>query len=331
MKKLTASIIILFAVSLVFVSCGKTGGPKAGTAKSDDMLSLLPADAEGVFFVDMERAMKSDFIQKAIAEEEEIQALIQKTGIDPAQDIYYLAGAFVQKSEQEEDKERGAVVVNMKYDKNTLLPLIREKAEEEGQEIAETVYEGFTLYSTWAEGKEAGFSFIDESNIVVGNPDQVQSVIDVVQKKKDNVFKNTALVDLISQTDRQALLWGAILFKPEMLDAVTSENPMLQDLQGIQSASLTFDIKDQTYLTQIVLAGGDEAKNKQIAEFLTGIKAFGAMMAGEKPEIGEILNSIDISSGPENVQINASIAEELLTKIQGDLKSKEDIEEEEIK
>lgn len=330
MKKVTASIAVLFMMTLGFISCGQSGGPKAGTAKGDDILKIFPAEADGVFFLDMKRAMEAEFIQKAIAEDEDIQALIQKTNIDPAKDIFYLAGAFVQKSEGE-DRERGAVVVNLKYDKDLLLPLIREKTAEEGQELTESDYEGFTLYSTWAEGKEASFSFIDDSNIVIGNPDQVQSVIDVIQKKKDNVFKNAALADLISKTDKQALLWGAIRFKPETLDSMTSENPMFQDLAGIQSASVTFDYKNQNYMGQIKLMGGDEAKNKQIAEFLTGIKAFGAMLSGEKPEFGEILNSIEITSGPDNVQIMVAIPEEILAQLQNDMKSKEDKQEEEIK
>jgi len=330
MKKVTASIAILFVVALGFVSCGKSGAPKAGTAKGDDMLGLFPADADGIFFIDMKRAMEAEFIKKAIAEEEELQLLIERTGIDPTQDIFYLAGAMVQKTEGE-DSERGAVVINMKYDKDTLLPVIREKMEEEGQELTESEYEGHTLYTTWAEGKEGSFSFLDESNIVIGNPDQVQAVIDVTMKKRDNIFKNAALADLISKTDKQALLWGAIHFKPETLEMMTAESPMLQDLQGIQSASLTFDIKNQDYIAQIKLMGGDEEKNKQIAEFLTGIKAFGAMLSGENPQLGEVLNSIEITSGAENVQILATISEEVLAQLQNEMKSKEDTQVEEIR
>ena len=66
MKKVTASIAILSIVALGFVSCGKSGTPKAGTAKGDDMLGLFPAEADGIFFLDMKRAMEADFIQKAM-------------------------------------------------------------------------------------------------------------------------------------------------------------------------------------------------------------------------------------------------------------------------
>jgi major membrane immunogen (membrane-anchored lipoprotein) len=330
MKKSTASIAIVLLMTLAFSSCGQSGGPKAGAAKSDDMLKLFPSDADGFFFVDMERVMEAEFLQKAITESEEIQAIIQKTNINPSEDIYFLGGAITQK-EQEGDENEGAVVVNMKFDKDKLLSFIGEKVQEEGQEVSETDYQGFTLYKMWAEGKEACFSFIDESNIAVGNPGQVQSIIDVIKKKKDNVSKNKALSDLISKTDKQAILWGAILFKPETLEKVASESDMLEDLKGIQAASLSFDLKNNNYVGTIKLMGGDEEKNKEIANFLTQIKAFGALLAGEKPEIGEVLNSIEITSGPENVQILATIPEDVLSQLQDDLTTKEDKQQTEIK
>jgi hypothetical protein len=363
MKKFTALIAVLFLVMAGLISCGKAGGPKAGTAKSEDMLKMLPVDADGVFFVDVHRAMGVELVQKALTKNEDLQEFIEKTNIDPREDIYFLAGAMKQKEEvedtedeedveeaeerEEEDieteeeleeeegedddkpKEKGVVVVNLRYDKETLLPLIREKVEEEGGKLNESEYDGYTVYGMWQDDQEVHFSFLDESNILAGNPIQVQSVFDVIQNKKDNVFKNEDLADLVSKTNRNAIFWGAVLFKPGTLDKMTTENPMLEDLKDLQSASLAFDYKNQNFTGEIKLRGGDETKNKQLAEFLTGIKAFGAMMAGEKPEIGELLNKIEITSGPEHVQINASIPEELINSLSSETKPEEEKEEKE--
>jgi hypothetical protein len=63
-----------------------------------------------------------------------------------------------------------------------------------------------------------------------------------------------------------------------------------------------------------------------VADALTGIKSFGAMAAGEEPEIGELLNAIQITSGDDHVKIFAEIPEELIKKLQ----AKESKEEEEI-
>ena len=57
---------------------------------------------------------------------------------------------------------------------------------------------------------------------------------------------------------------------------------------------------------------------------LAGIKSFGAMAAGEKPEIGELLNAIQISSGDDHVKIYAEIPEELIKKLQADKPEEEE-------
>jgi len=327
MKKIITLFAIVFMVISGFTSCGKSVGPKAGSAQAEDMLKLLPVNADGVFFIDLERAMDTEFAKKAITEDEDMQAFIEQTNIDPLEDLFFLAGALTQK-ENEEDKEKVVFILNLNYIKDEFLALIREKAQEKGQEISETDYEGHTIYGMWEDDKEMSLSFIDDSNILVGDNTQVQAIIDVIEKKKENFYSNETLAELVSKTDKQAIVWGAIHFAPESLDEMTSDNPMLEDLKNLQAASIAFNYKNQAVLADIKLMGGDETKNKNLADFLTGIKGFAGMMAAEKPEIGELMNAISISSGPENVQISANIPEELLNKLKSEIKPEEGKEEE---
>ena len=326
MKKITTLFAIIFMVIVGFTSCGKSAGPKAGNAQAESMLKLLPENADGVFFIDLERAMDTEFARKAITEDEDIQAFIEQTSIDPLEDLFFLAGAVTQK-ENEDDKEKVAFILNLKYVKDELLTLIREKAQEEGQEISETDYEGYTIYGMWEENKEVSLAFIDGSNILVGDKTQTQAIIDVILKKKENFYSNETLADLVSKTDKQAIFWGAILFEPGSLDEMTADNPMIQDLKNLQAASLAFNYKNQAVLADIKLMGGDETKNKKLAVFLNGIKGFAGMMAAENPEIGELVNAITITSGPENVQISANISEDLLNSLKSEIKPEKGKEE----
>lgn len=328
MKKTITFLAIVFVVIAGLTSCGKSEVPKAGNAQAENMLKLLPVDADGVFFIDLERAMETEFAKKTIAEDEDIQAFIEQTGIDPVEDLFFLVGAVTQKG-SEEEKEQVAVILNLNYVKDNLLNLITEKAQEEGQEISETDYEGHTIYGMWEDDKEISFAFIDESNILFGDKTQAQSILDVIDKKKENFTNNETLADLVGKTDKEAIFWGAILFAPDSLDEMTADNPMLQDLKNLQAASLAFNYKNQAVIADIKLMGGDETKNKNLAAFLTGIKGLAGMMAAESPEIGELMNAISITSGPENVQISANISEELLNKLKNKIKPEES--EEEIK
>lgn len=326
MKKTITFLAIVFVVIAGLTSCGKSEVPKAGNAQAENMLKLLPANADGVFFIDLARAMEMEFARKEITEDEDIQAFIEQTNIDPLKDIFFLAGAVTQK-ENEEDKEKVAVILNLNYDKDKILALIREKAQEEGQEISETEYEGYTIYGMWEDDKEVSLAFIDESNILVGDKTQTQAIIDVILKKTDNFYSNEILANLVRKTDKQAILWGAIHFAPESLAEMTADNPMLQDLKNLQAASISFNYKNQAILADIKLMGGDETKNKSLADFLTGIKGLAGIMAAEKPEIGVLMNAITITSGPEHVQISANIPEELLNSLKSEIKPKEGKEE----
>ncbi|MCJ7581223.1 MAG: hypothetical protein MUP98_11900 [Candidatus Aminicenantes bacterium] len=326
MKKSITLVAIVFMVIAGFTSCTKSEVPKAGNAQAENMLKLLPVDADGVFFIDLKRAMETEFAKKIITEDEDIQAFIEQTNIDPLEDLFFLAGAVTQKG-TEEEKEKVAIILNLKYVKENLLNLITEKAQEEGQEISEAEYEGYTLYGMLEDEKEISFAFIDESNILLGDKSQAQSIIDVIKKKKENFTSNKTLADLVSKTDKEAILWGAILFAPDSLDEMTADNPMLQDLKNLQAASIALNYKNQAVIADIKLMGGDETKNKNLADFLTGIKGFAGMLAAEKPEIGELMNAISITSGPENVQISANIPEALLNKLKSEIKPEESTEE----
>ncbi|NOR53287.1 MAG: hypothetical protein GQ536_04290, partial [Candidatus Aminicenantes bacterium] len=203
MRKFTAiGSVIIFAL-LSFISCGKKpAAPSSGAAQANDMLSLLPVDAQGVLFIDIQRIMAIDAVDEIIKEEEneesyqKYQEFIEKTGIDPKEDIYSIA-ASATKGEGKEIKTV-SFVLNLKYSRETLLPLIKENMEE-GEEFTEKEYDGFTIYTIKKEDKkEASFTFLDDSYIGVGNEEGVKSVIDVLQKKRENVFKNDSLAALLA-------------------------------------------------------------------------------------------------------------------------------------
>ena len=329
MKRITAIGLVLFLALFSFTACKKeAAAPKAGTAKAEDVLNLIPVDVQGVFFVDVNKAMSTEFANNMIQENEDYQKyldFVEKSGIDPQKDIYYVALGIA--GDLEGEDQEGVAVVNMKYDPETLLGLIKEKAAEEEQEIQEEQYEGHTVYKMWEEGKPVELSFIDESNIVAGNGIHVKSVLDVLNKKKDNVFKNEELSAILDKTNKDAMLWGAILLPAETMEKAASSNPMMGALKSISAIALYFDYKNQNLIAEILAMGPDADSNKQVAEALTGIKSFGAMAAGEKPEIGELLNAIQITSGDDHVKIFAEVPEALIQKLQADKPKEEEAKE----
>jgi hypothetical protein len=320
MKKFTAlGIVIIFAL-LSFISCEKKPAvPSSGAAQAKDMLSLLPVDGQGVLFIDIHRIMAIEAIAEMIKEEEgkesyqKYQEFIDRTGIDPQEDIYSIA-ATATIGEGKEIKTVSAVL-NIKYSREILLPLIKENMEE-GEELTENEYNGFTIYTIKKEDeKEVSFTFLSDSYIGAGNEEGVKSVIDVLQKKRENVFKNDSLAALLEDADKGAILWGALAIPPETKEEMTGVSPMLKNIEAINAVSLSFDYKNKSFIAEIKLLTGDPDKSLEIADSLNGLKMMGSMIQIQDFNAAEVLDNIEITAGPDHVKIYANFPEELLDKL----------------
>lgn len=312
MKKFAAIGLVLFFAFFSFMSCSKKpAAPKAGSAKAEDMLSLLPKEANGVIVVDVNRIMQTEAADKTIKENEnyqQYQAFVQETGIDPQKDVYFFVGAMMGDFSQK--AQDGVALVNLKYNKDLLLA----KIQKERGELAKTEYNGFTIYQAAQtdEKKPVSGTFLDDSNIILGADYAVKKVIDIYQKKADNIWKNEALPALLKGMNTTAMVWGGLVIPPEVMQQGTSQNPMLSVFADIKSIIISFDYKNKNVLAEIKAMSPDEAKNKQMADALNGFKALGAGAASKEPLVGELLNKIEISSAADHVKVYANIPEELI-------------------
>ncbi|GAG84594.1 unnamed protein product, partial [marine sediment metagenome] len=279
------------------------------------MMKLLPVNAQGVIFIDAHKAMSIEVVDKAIKDEKAYKQyleFVEKTGIDPKEDLNYITAAMFKGEEGEE----GVGIVNIKHDPQALLSVIKKKAQEEDKEFLEEEYNGMNIYYSVDEGKKAGLTFLDKSNIAVGTLPGMKAVIDVFKGNKDNVYKNEELSTILKKVNKKTLVWGAVLVPPKAASEAAG-NPMLPDMTSIKSVSFNIDYKNKNIMLEIKGASADAEKNQKIATQLNGFKSLGAMAAAEKPEIGELMNAIIISSTDESITISATIPEELLTKLKG--------------
>jgi len=319
---LTLSIcLILFS----FISCEKkTITPKAGTASPTDMLNLLPADSQGVFFADIHKSMSIETVSQSIEEQQSSKKyyeFIEKTNLDPKKDLYYMALSISAKSP--DSIQKVAAVINLKYNKDSLLEFIKAKTEEEGQEITEVDHNGITIYTMEQEGDKSGFAFLDDSNIAAGNLDGIKSILDIVNNQGDNIFTNQEISALLKETNKDTLIWGAFLVPQKAVEEASSQNPMLQNLKSVNAVTMNFDYQNKSMLIDVNLKSSDPEKNEQLANALNGIKSFASMSAQEKPEIGELMNQIQVTSSDKGIKVSANIPEELIQKVTESTKQEE--------
>lgn len=321
MKKKAAILFALLLVVFGLSSCAKATAPKAGSAKATDMLSLLPSESKGVVVIDIHRIMQTDSAAKAIAESEnkaKYDEFVQTAGVDPQKDVYYFVGAVLGDFGQKEMD--GVGLVNLKYEKDKLLAVL----QKERGEMTTADYSGYTIYTAAATGEKKPVSgvFLDESNILFGSDAAVKKVIDVHQKKADNVWKNENVAALLKGMNTAAIVWGGFSIPPDTMKQASSQNPMLGAFSDIRSIIMSFDYKDKNVLAEIKALSPDEAKNKQMADALNGFKALGAGAAAKEPLVGELLNKIEIASASDHVKISANIPEALIQSLSQKMKAK---------
>lgn len=314
-KNLKIAFVIFIALGLV--SCAEQGGLKAGTATGRSMLKIIPADSKVVLMLDVHRAMSTDSAQSALKDAQARQKydeFVKMAGIDPMKDVYFLAVAMTGTVGAKDSQ--GAVVVNLKYDREKMLAKFKELAKE----LREEPYNGLTIYKgpgqPTAEGLAPAGAFLDDSNIVLGQDKAVRAVIDVYQKKADSVAKNPEMKKYFKAVNTNAVFWGVAAVPQEMIKAQADKNPMLKDLVGLTGLTMSFDYANRMLTAEIQALGGTKEQNKSLAEKLSALKGMGAMMTGQQPVLGEVLGKVEISSGADNVKIYAGIPSELLEKAQ---------------
>ena len=292
----------------------------------------------------------------------DFQEFKAKTGIDPEKDINFIVGAITGKTKK--GKEDGVGIINLTYNKDLLLSTIKEElakekeeehekqaeeeeGEEEGEEeheLIEEEYNGFTIYTVREEEEEeehgeeekehgkkhekgGSFSFLDESNIAVGDKNSVKSVIDVLQKKKENVFKNEGFSSLLTKIDKDAIFWGAALIPSEEINKAISEKPELIILEAVNAASVSLGYKNKNIIADIKIMSSDPIKNQELADNLNGYKSMAALIQIQDLNMAEILDRIEITSFPDHVKIYTSFPEDLPQTIIDKLKMEKTKEE----
>jgi len=321
-KKYLSLFLVISMACLLGASCGKkAASPQAGSAKGEDMLSLFPKDTRGLIVVDVHRIMLTEAAAKAIKDNEKNEKyveFVQATGIDPQKDVFFFAGAMM--GDLNQKSPDGAAIINLKYDKAKIL----EQIKKSGGEVTTADYNGLTVYQVVGgeDKKPMSGVFLDESNILAGSDPAVKKVVDVYQKKAENVWKNAEMTALLKGMNTGAMVWGGLAVPSETLKQATSQNPMLGAFSTIQSLLLSFDYKQDTLLVEIKAMSPDAAKNKDMADALNGFKALGAGAAAKEPLVGEVLNKIEITSAADNVKISASIPNALIQSISEKAKAK---------
>jgi len=324
-RKMACGVAALALTLLVLLpGCSKKG--------ADEMLTLIPADAAAVVTFDFQKFVASGLfdlaMEKKPSEAAEFQKgpfkdyndFVAKTGIDAKKDAKAaVLGIFSVKGSSEPEV---AAVFDIVYQKEKILNVLRQNSVN----FSERKYGSDTLYIFLEqnEGKppsEMALCFLDPGHIAFGTPTRVQGVIDRKAGKGKDVLSNSRIKEFLGKTRAGAMIRLAVGEMPQ--GAGTGPGQMMPvDLSKIKGFLGDFDYGNKTLSGTLQLVSPDEQGNKQIADFLNGMKAMVAMGASKEPEVAELLNAITVTASGEGIKLNFAISQATLDKLKAKAKEK---------
>ncbi|MGE5340359.1 MAG: hypothetical protein ACM3SY_02650 [Candidatus Omnitrophota bacterium] len=325
MKQRIVILLLLFAV----MGGGFFSTTGCAKAKTKDALSLMPEEASGVVVFNFNRFAQMPTFDKMIKNSDlkkketenpglfkDYQDFVNKTGIDPKRDINtVLIGLMGNVSVQDKDANI-VMILNLKYDKNKILALVKDKANE----ITEESHNGITIYKYKdSDGKIMGGAFIDESYIANGNVDSIKKVIDLSKGKGKNVRESLILKPYLNQMKADAIL-SFVFGIPQESRKISDSGMFKFDLRKAEAIIGYVDYANRTWSGLIQLLCKDEQANQQMASALNMFKTMGALLGNEGVEF---VSKINITATKDSVKIDGAISEDLLERIQKKLKEKQ--------
>ena len=327
MKKKILALSLILVVLLLIPACKKKA---AGQMNTEAMLAMVPEGPVMLMAFNFRQFAALDLFDKTVKEDwqknakagkafKDYQDFVQQTGIDLQKDVFAVIGAMYGSMDSQNPEAVG--IINLKYDQAKLLAVFKEKQAFSGEEKygEQTIY---TLKDEKDPTKEMRLAFLNKSSIAIGSPLPVKKAIDLSLKRGTSVLKTAALMKYVDKMNKDVMFWMAVGNIPEKMKSAPAGGMMPVDLSKAEAFTAFADFKSKTFSGELRLISQNETGNKQIADMLNGLKSLGAMGASKEPELGQLLNSIQLSSAADHVKLTFSFSEELLNKLGAKAKDK---------
>jgi hypothetical protein len=334
MKKWLSWVLFLFFLGSVIFFWG-CGGKKVDLKGSSALLTLIPEEAAGIFSINFRKLTKLDMYDKLIADMEkeenepvdevfaDYQDFIDKTGIDPKTDLFALTvGMFgdidMMRKAGEGGKNDIVVVIDLKYDPDKILNVVKSKAEK----FEEEKYSDKLIYQFMEKhGQKMALAFINEQTIAFGKIKRVKQVIDLSSGKGKNILANKGMEKYLKELKSDSVLSFLFDFPEELKSSQQEGSPFKMDLSKAEAFLGYIDHDGSAWVGDIKLMSFDEKSNKEIVTMLNGLKGMGAL-AG--PEVAELISNIQLTAEADHIKLSFSLSNELLEKLRDKAKEKKE-------
>lgn len=295
------------------------GGLPIAADDSVDELAYVPAEATLVAYADVRAIMNSE-LRKHVKSLVPTQGRGQdqfrdETGIDLEADVDRVVAAMVSAPSgqagagRHESREHSVAIVSGRFD----AARIEGAARQRGATVED--YKGIRLVSSTREQDHGGaVAFVKPGTVVVGSVQSVRKAIDDRAAGR-GIGSSADMMQRITEAKAGANAW-----------AVGRADTMVQHAAAGLPQGLSSQLPALEWFTASGHFNGgisatlrtearDEPAAKSLRDVIQGIVALGRLQAGQRPEMGVLLNSLQLGGTGTSVTLSFTVPAELLEKL----------------
>ncbi len=296
------------------------GGLPVAADDSLEELAYVPADATLVAYADVQAIMNSDLrkhVKALVPTEGRGQNEFRdETGIDLENDVDRVVAAIGPRAvgatsgdNGGKARETSVAIVSGRFD----VSRIEGAARQRGATVAD--YKGVRLVtSTHDNGRAHAVAFIKPGMVLVGSDLSVQQAIDDRAAGR-GIRANTAMMQRIAEAKAGSNAWavGRADHLP-MGGGVGLPNGLSSQLPALEWFAASGHVNGGVTAT-LRTEARDELAAKNLRDVIQGVVAFGRLQAGQRPEMGALLSSLQLGGAGKTVTLSFAVPGELLEKL----------------
>ena len=287
-----------------------------------DTLAYMPATTMVVGHIDFTSLMNSPLRERWEEELEgtRLNEFRETTGLDPFNDLYGASFAVVTPKDASPGApsipERWGAAIHGSFDAELLLAKVRENAKIETESYASTTIYRVTPHLDRDSGEalsspqsNPAFAFAGLDTLLFGEPEYLKAMLDVGAGRAPSAGASIA--------ER----WGEGHFAQDTFWLAASPEqgfgqmiPQGADIPPIESFAFSGRLGMEVALRAQGQAADSEAATK-LADVVRGFVALGSLQQGENPDLGAILDSIQIEQVDNEVAVSLSVPYETLDRL----------------
>ncbi len=271
---------------------------------SNELLAFIPENYTNmIFYLNIRNLAETVLFDEFFDEDNNfIYEKLLKNDINIKEDVYSM---LVAGNGKMDNFTEAIAVINMSYDKNTIIDNLDD-------DVMEEEYNGKTLYSWVTEdNKNQSIYFANNSIIIIGTDYVVKESVDI----RDQSINNNIDITINDRT----FLWGKVLITSEIKDMLNlnKNNDFIalsfsRMAEMINSVEFYADYNLSDYYFFLNLINDNESINQEFASIFNTIKAILLFADDMDEESKELLNNIHFLGNSAGVIISITLTEELL-------------------